>query len=146
MWEREGVLRTLLPVECCLVFSGPGGDLLFRVLRRSTIGAEGFHGRVRDGIGCMPLAMTTRPRKDQMSDDRYRVSGIAGGVSSSGACRCVRRVPPTALPSTRDDGLRHRTGIKPIERLVPVGASVAALAPPAYRRDGLSRLLGETWF
>jgi hypothetical protein len=51
----------------CLVFSGPGGDLLFRVLRRSTIGAEGFHGRVRDGIGCKPLAMTTRPRKDQGS-------------------------------------------------------------------------------
>jgi hypothetical protein len=32
--------------------AGPGGDLLFRALRRSTIGAEGFHGRVRDGIGC----------------------------------------------------------------------------------------------
>ena len=31
----------------------PGGDLLFRALRRSTIGAEGFHGRVRDGIGCL---------------------------------------------------------------------------------------------
>src|SRR5437764_15441959 len=31
---------------------GPGGDLLCRALRRSTIGAEGFHGRVRDGIGC----------------------------------------------------------------------------------------------
>ena len=31
--------------------AGPGGDLLSRVLRRSTIGAEGFHGRVRDGIG-----------------------------------------------------------------------------------------------
>src|SRR5438045_2450833 len=31
---------------------GPGGDLLFHALRRSTIGAEGFHGRVRDGIGC----------------------------------------------------------------------------------------------
>lgn len=30
----------------------PGSDLLFRALRRSTIGAEGFHGRVRDGIGC----------------------------------------------------------------------------------------------
>ena len=29
-----------------------GGDLLFHALRRSTIGAEGFHGRVRDGIGC----------------------------------------------------------------------------------------------
>src|SRR3954449_3182945 len=34
------------------VGEGPGGDLLFRALRRSTIGAEGFHGRVRDGIGC----------------------------------------------------------------------------------------------
>ena len=33
-------------------FGGPGGDLLFHALRRSTIGAEGFHGRVRDGIGC----------------------------------------------------------------------------------------------
>src|ERR1700740_378367 len=31
---------------------GPGSDLLFHALRRSTIGAEGFHGRVRDGIGC----------------------------------------------------------------------------------------------
>ena len=41
----------------------PGGDLLFHALRRSTIGAEGFHGRVRDGIGCGPLAMTTRPAK-----------------------------------------------------------------------------------
>jgi hypothetical protein len=31
----------------------PGGDLLSHALRRSTIGAEGFHGRVRDGIGCL---------------------------------------------------------------------------------------------
>ncbi len=29
-----------------------GDDLLSHALRRSTIGAEGFHGRVRDGIGC----------------------------------------------------------------------------------------------
>mgnify|MGYP006865126227 CR=1 FL=1 len=41
----------------------PGGDLLSHALRRSTIGAEGFHGRVRDGIGCGTLAMTTRPAK-----------------------------------------------------------------------------------
>jgi hypothetical protein len=33
--------------------SGPGSDLLFRRLSGSTIGAEGFHGRVRDGIGCL---------------------------------------------------------------------------------------------
>ena len=30
---------------------GPGGDLLSRALRRSTMGAAGFHGRVRNGIG-----------------------------------------------------------------------------------------------
>ena len=41
----------------------PGSDLLFRVLRRSTIGAERFHGRVRDGIGCYTLAKATRPAK-----------------------------------------------------------------------------------
>ena len=34
-------------------FGEPGGDLLFRRLSGSTIGAEGFHGRVRDGIGCL---------------------------------------------------------------------------------------------
>ena len=38
----------------------PGGDRLSRVLGRSTMGAEGFHGRVRDGIVCFTLAMTTR--------------------------------------------------------------------------------------
>ena len=34
------------------LFGRPGGGLLSHVLGRSTIGAEGFHGRVRDGIGC----------------------------------------------------------------------------------------------
>ena len=43
----------------CRKAGGSGGDLLSHVLRRSTIGAEGFHGRVRDGIGCGPLAVTT---------------------------------------------------------------------------------------
>ena len=47
----------------------PGGDLLSRALRRSTIGAEGFHGRVRDGVGCKTLAMTTRPAKN-----RFKIS------------------------------------------------------------------------
>ena len=41
--------------------SWPGGDLLFRGLSRSTIGAAGLYGRVRDGIGCFPRAMATRP-------------------------------------------------------------------------------------
>jgi hypothetical protein len=38
----------------------PGGDLLSRALRHSTMGAGGFHGRVRDGIGCGLPAMATR--------------------------------------------------------------------------------------
>ena len=38
----------------------PGGDLLFRRLSVSTIGAVRFHGRVRDGIGCVTDAMTTK--------------------------------------------------------------------------------------
>ena len=38
----------------------PGGALLSRALRRSTMGAGGFHVRVRDGIGCSLPAKATR--------------------------------------------------------------------------------------
>jgi hypothetical protein len=38
----------------------PGDDLLFHCLSSSTIGAVGFHGRVRDGIGWDTDAMVTR--------------------------------------------------------------------------------------
>lgn len=44
-------------------FCRPGGDLLSRVLRQSTIGAGAFHGRVRNGNGCGRPAMTTRSAK-----------------------------------------------------------------------------------
>ena len=46
------------------VLGRPGSDLLFQVLGLSTIGAEDFDGRVRDGIGYRLLAMTTRPAKN----------------------------------------------------------------------------------
>ena len=42
------------------VIGRPGSDRLSRVLRRSIMGAEAFHGRVRNGIGCSHLAITTR--------------------------------------------------------------------------------------
>lgn len=45
------------------VLGRPGSDLLSQVLRHSTIGAEEFNGRVRDGIGFRLLAMATRPAK-----------------------------------------------------------------------------------
>ena len=47
------------------VFRRPGSDLLFRVLRRSTIGAGAIYGRVRDGIGYGRPATATRPAKDR---------------------------------------------------------------------------------
>ena len=47
------------------VLCRPGSDLLFQVLRLSTIGAGEFNGRVRDGIGFRPLANTTKPAKDR---------------------------------------------------------------------------------
>ena len=48
------------------VLGRPGSDLLFQALRLSTIGAREFNGRVRDGIGCRPPAVTTRPAKDDL--------------------------------------------------------------------------------
>src|SRR5690349_756253 len=48
-----------------LVLCRPGSDLLSQGLSHSTIGAEEFNGRVRDGIGFRLLARTTRPAKDR---------------------------------------------------------------------------------
>src|SRR5437773_8373084 len=50
--------------EVFSVLGRPGSDLLFQVLRLSTIGAGEFNGRVRDGIGYRLPANTTRPAKD----------------------------------------------------------------------------------
>jgi hypothetical protein len=50
-----------------LVLCWPGDDLLSRVLRHSTIGAEAFNGRVRDGIGFGRLAQVTGPAKNKGS-------------------------------------------------------------------------------
>src|SRR6202035_242213 len=52
------------------VLGRPGSDLLFQVLRLSTIGAGEFYGRVRDGIGYRLPASTTRPAKDRVAENR----------------------------------------------------------------------------
>ena len=70
-WVSEGQKPEVLVSDfCVLTPARPGDDRLSRVLRRSTIGAEGFHGRVRDGIGCWPLAIATRPCRDQKSESQ----------------------------------------------------------------------------
>ena len=56
----DGIVKREFRVS---VLCRPGSDLLSRVLRRSTISAEEFNGRVRNGIGFRLLAMTTRPAK-----------------------------------------------------------------------------------
>ena len=54
----------------------PGGDRLSRTLRCSTMGAEVFHGRVRDGIGCIILAMTTGPPGRIRTTDEWWDLGV----------------------------------------------------------------------
>ena len=88
----------------------PGSDLLSRVLRRSTIGAEGFDGRVRNGIGSSPLAIATRPAK-RMSSSR-----------NAGFDLMSRARHP--------DGHGLMRVIKPIELLVPVSSTCRHASTP----------------
>src|SRR5690348_11245513 len=59
--NEGGVLRGVL--------CRPGSDRLSRGLSRSTMGAGGFNGRVRNGIGWNSPARTTRPAKDASRRD-----------------------------------------------------------------------------
>ncbi len=80
----------------------PGGDLLSRALRRSTMGAGVFHGRVRDGIGCSNPAMATGP------PSRTRLVCIDGcdldGDIGCFVCECglMLRAVSVLLPTASD--------------------------------------------
>src|SRR5437016_12461456 len=63
--EAASCLIVTRKEELFLVLGRPGSDLLSQGLSHSTIGAEEFNGRVRDGIGFKLLARTTRPAKDK---------------------------------------------------------------------------------
>src|SRR5215212_8329551 len=63
-FERGSRIAWVLNREEVSVLGRPGSDLLFQVLRLSTIGAGEFNGRVRDGIGFRPPASTTRSAKN----------------------------------------------------------------------------------
>ena len=52
--------------EESIVLDRPGGDLLSRALRQSTIGAEAFNGRVRDGIGFWALRNCHQVGEEQL--------------------------------------------------------------------------------
>ncbi len=89
-------------MRVCPDLGRPGAALLSHALRHSTIGAEGFHGRVRDGIGCRPLARSTRSSKTRTHLLGFSELFVVG-------CNELHAV-----------GLPLRVKIKPIERLVPV--------------------------
>ena len=97
-FERGSRIAWVLNREEVSVLGRPGSDLLFQVLRLSTIGAGKFDGRVRDGIGYRLPANTTRPAKNGMK----------------------QAVIFHAL--TRRRALKIRA-IKPNERLVPVSST-----------------------
>ena len=51
-----------------------------RLLGRSTIGAEGFHGRVRDGIGCVAPRHGHQASEDRSFRDREPGIGAPGSL------------------------------------------------------------------
>src|SRR5437016_5768343 len=63
--EAASCLIVTRKEELFLVLGRPGSDLLSQGLSHSTIGAEEFNGRVRDGIGLRLFAKATRPAKDK---------------------------------------------------------------------------------
>ena len=73
----------------------PGDDRLSRVLRRSTIGAGGFHGRVRNGIGCWDL----RYDHQVVQPDQQDATHMNG--ASRGSVVCVRIGSEILRPSSR---------------------------------------------
>ena len=82
--------RALLRVHRNIFALGrPGSDLLSRALRHSTIGAEGFHGRVRNGIGCSPLATATRSSKRE--ENEVLKSVRAHKARAADVDRCTER-------------------------------------------------------
>ncbi len=91
----SGVLYLEHRMRRISVLCRPGSDLLSQGLSHSTIGAEEFNGRVRNGIGLRLFAKTTRPAKDRNTKQ-----------SRQSHTECVWTLKMRA--------------IKPIERLVPV--------------------------
>lgn len=107
---------------CGIAFNRPGSDLLSRVLRRSTIGAGAFHGRVRNGNGCGRPAMTTRSTK--------------GNVMRSWQALPVFFLNTSSLPGLR--GTSH-TGQRPSPIVWRAVRSVATKPRQREdRRDGSS--------
>jgi hypothetical protein len=111
---------------------GAGGVLLSRALRRSTIGAEGFHGRVRDGIGWI-IPRCDRRLGGPHAEDKKICSekGYADGGAGSSADRFLRKEViqpqvPLRLPCY---------DFTPVADLTVVGCLLAVSAPASGKAN-----------
>ena len=121
--ENQMIIEGFSFMEEGIVLGWPGDDLLSRVLRHSTISAEAFNGRVRDGIGFRRLAPVTGPAKDNATE------GSVSGLKAPGIApfRSQRQAKRSFLTRPRTWTMR---GIKPIERLVPVSSTRCRACTP----------------
>ena len=103
---------------------GPGGDLLSRVLRRSTIGAEAFDGRVRDGIGSDRYAESHQAGEGRKKKQTGTLT-IARHTSHQ-----TKKIQTLLIVLMRKDGHRLMRAIKPIELLVPVSCTHCCASTP----------------
>ena len=128
------VKRGLKRVVRCVPTLGlgwPGGDLLSRALRQSTIGAQAVDGRVRDGIGSGRLAKATRPAKPKCRNpDRVRRERRARGKGLGGpkarlGCRALFNESDQAERAISTGQLHAllRVHIRPIDVVVFHGSS-----------------------
>ena len=122
-------------VQGWLVLGRPGNDLLSQVLRHSTIGAEEFNGRVRDGIGFGLLAKPPGRRRTGCGKRSVKI-GVEQIVVDRSASLialvtvCGRfTICSLMLPSRLMRAWIMRA-IKPIERLVPVSSTRCRASTP----------------
>jgi hypothetical protein len=115
------------------VLGRPGNDLLSRVLRHSTIGAEEFNGRVRDGIGFFSSSLKSpdRRRTNRQGSQRLhpnfrqdqRSSYTTRQPVGPARVRKANRPPATFRRISPQQRTQIMRAIKPIERLVPVSST-----------------------
>src|SRR6516162_8504947 len=133
--------------------AGLAANLLFRTLGCSTIGAEGFHGRVRDGIGCLA------PRHGHQAGNAWPPGTPAalapglrgrrsGGLScEEGKCRVGPRAGVLPLHAGGWCASEACAGIeRSFERLVPVSSTGCPAFTSGLSTWWSSTALGETWF
>ena len=117
------------------------------------MGAEGFHGRVRDGIGCLAprhghqAGNALPPDGTEPAPGRNRGRAFRGLSCEGEDEASSRRVRGLAAARGRFRALlAERLGSSPIERLVPVSCAGCPASTSGLSTWWSSTALGETWF